>query len=165
MRGNVVNRLIKIVHDSDQIPEAGLSALIDKAAEYTAKREGLLSFDCEVSLFFASKSEIRRLNAAYRGMDNPTDVLSFPMFELPLKEPPLDEAPVLLGDVVISSEIAEEQAKEYGHSKEREVLYLFVHGLLHLLGYEHEGEGTEAMRLAEEEILSLLGLERQQQEK
>jgi len=148
--------MIKIVHDSDHMPEDELSALIDRAAEYTAEREGLTSYNCEVSLFFADEEEMKQLNAMYRGIDSPTDVLSFPMLEISAAE--LSTAPVLLGDVVICREIAKKQAGEYGHSEERELAFLFTHGLLHLLGYDHEDDGADAMRSAEKEILENMGL-------
>ena len=112
---------------------------------------------CSVSVSFAMKNEIQRLNKGYRGVDAPTDVLSFPQFSS------LDEIPaegdILLGDVVICVEVALEQAKEYGHSQERELLYLFTHSILHLLGYDHMNEEEKkVMRKREEQIMSELGM-------
>jgi probable rRNA maturation factor len=86
----------------------------------------------EVSITFVNNKQIRKLNNTYRHIDKPTDVLSFPFdnsFNLPVN---------VLGDVIISTEKAELQAKEYGHSLEREIAFLLVHGILHLLGYDHE---------------------------
>lgn len=102
--------------------------------------------------------EIHALNREYRGKDRATDVLSFPMFEA-------DEmifSPAELGDIVISADTMATQAAEYGHSQSRELAFLFVHGLLHLLGYDHElGEEAEkAMFARQDEIMNLLGLER-----
>jgi len=181
--------VIKIAFDDDQRPEEGLVRSLERAAELAAEREGIADACLEVSLFFAEQDEIRKMNADYRGIDEPTDVLSFPMLEdineassreclgdLPNRLPgksrefsgraePIKStvpviAPQLLGDVVICREIAKKQAGEYGHGEERELVFLFTHGLLHLLGYDHEGEGTdaEAMRAAEKEILAGLGL-------
>ena len=120
-------------------------------------REGIEPGACEASLSYVSAEEIRALNRRFRGKDEATDVLSFPMHE------GIDgiraavsasAAPALLGDVVVCEEVAKRQAEEYGHSEARELAYLSVHGMLHLLGYSH---GTEAerrrMREAEEEIL------------
>ncbi|NHM27341.1 rRNA maturation RNase YbeY [Desulfofundulus sp. TPOSR] len=113
----------------------------------------------EVSLVFVDDEYIHRLNREYRGVDRPTDVLSFALQE----GEPMPEAgeETLLGDVVISLETARRQSEEYGHSFEREVAFLVAHGVLHLLGYDHqtEEEGRE-MREKEEAILARLGLSR-----
>ncbi len=110
----------------------------------------------EVSVILVDNPYIHELNATYRGVDRPTDVLSFALtesaeadeFDLP------EDAPELLGDIFISVEKTVEQAAEYGHSFERELCYLAVHGLLHLVGYDHQTpEATEAMREQEEQIL------------
>lgn len=125
----------------------------------------LLSSDdrVEVSVILASNQEIRALNKEYRGIDAVTDVLSF-WSDL---EP--DEVAMLraggealpLGDIVISTERALEQSAEFGHTVRRELVYLVVHGVLHLLGYDHHQEAQKsAMRQAEERILSSLGLTR-----
>ena len=151
--------MIKIVYDSEQTPEEGLVAFFERVAELAAEREGLTDSDYEVSLLFAEPEEIRRLNEQYRGIDESTDVLSFPMLEASADDsagPSL--ALILLGDVVICGEIAKKQAGEYGHSEERELVFLFTHGLLHLLGYDHEQGGDAAMRAAEKEILDKMGL-------
>lgn len=107
-------------------------------------------------------------NLETRGVDRPTDVLSFPMFELSPGEKPRaewadpDTGKVFLGDMVISLERANEQAEEYGHSLERELCYLTVHSVLHLLGYDHLDEGPmkRQMREREEKILTEMGLDR-----
>ena len=157
-------RVIKIIPDEERVSEDVSAALMERLAELVSKHESLDGFECEVSLSFVGQDEIRRLNALYRSLDAPTDVLSFPMYDgadavravLAEKNP----APVLMGDVIICGEIAEKQAIEYGHSSERETGFLFVHGLLHLFGYDHEGDAlaAEAMRTAEEEILGIAGL-------
>ncbi len=117
----------------------------------------------EVSLTFVDDETIRILNADYRGIDQATDVLSFALDEgledesLDLEE--LKEIPRLLGDIVISLERAYAQSLEYNHSLAREVGYLTVHGLLHLLGYDHIDQADqEKMRALEEKIMATLNL-------
>ena len=117
--------------------------------------------DCEVSVTLTDNKGIHALNKQYRNIDAPTDVLSFPLVEYEnTEEPPVDEA-AMLGDIVISLERAEEQAEEFGHSFEREVAFLTVHSMLHLLGYDHVNseEEDEEMRSRQREIMKALGLE------
>lgn len=120
--------------------------------------------DVEIGLTLVDDEAIAELNEQYRGVAGPTDVLSFPLFtkdELAqiAAEPGLHpERPLLLGDVVISVETARRQAAEYGHSFGRELAFLLVHGVLHLLGYEHDDEASRAeMRAKEEAVLSATG--------
>lgn len=114
---------------------------------------------CEVSLFLTDDQGIQALNLMYRDLDQPTDVLSFPLDQDGM--PTLPDVPTLLGDIVLSVERARDQADEYGHSFERELAFLVVHGVLHLLGYDHEEEDERrAMRSREETILFDLGLRR-----
>lgn len=105
---------------------------------------------------------IRELNNTYRNKDSATDVLSFAMEESTGEEPLFEaEEDVILGDIIISVETAERQAKEYGHSFVREMAFLTTHGMLHLLGYDHEVEEKRTvMREREEQILSLLSISR-----
>ena len=102
--------------------------------------------------------EIAEINEKYRGVARPTDVLSFPMFEA---DEPLCSGSSL-GDLIISADTMKRQAAEYGHSEKRELCFLFVHGLLHLLGYDHEiSEAEEKMQFArQDEVLDLLGITR-----
>ncbi|MDR3072902.1 MAG: rRNA maturation RNase YbeY [Clostridiales Family XIII bacterium] len=123
----------------------------------------------EVSTTFLSRDAIRQLNRKYREKDMATDVLSFPMFATldEIREQVLEakrlSRGVLLGDVVICTEIACEQAEEYGHSVAREVTYLFVHSLLHLLGFDHENEEEKRkMREIEEMVMTILGLSQEE---
>lgn len=111
----------------------------------------------EVSVTLCDGARIRELNRDFRGIDRVTDVLSFPLFE---EEEDLEIIP--LGDIVINMVRADEQAKEYGHSFERELAFLVVHSMLHLLGYDHEeGKAQESEMFAcQEEILSSMGLVR-----
>ncbi len=105
---------------------------------------------CEVSLFFCDNRFIKELNLSYRHLDTATDVLSFPQYEG--KEEVLESRDeiILLGDVVISLEKANEQAEKYGHSPKRELSFLLVHGIMHLLGYNHDNpEAREEMRYKE----------------
>jgi probable rRNA maturation factor len=130
-------------------------------------QQGLISHqkpDAEVSVVLVNDQDIWKLNLEYRGVDRPTDVLSFAMEEdisgtaiiLP------EDAPELLGDIYISVERTIEQAKEYQHPLERELCYLAVHGLLHLLGFDHQAsDDTALMRAAEEQILARFSLGRQ----
>ena len=119
--------------------------------------------DVEVSVILADNPYIQELNAMYRHIDQPTDVLSFAMAESAEEDPfnAPEEAPELLGDIFISMERAVEQAAAYGHSFQRELCFLAVHGLLHLLGFDHqEPEETVRMRQEEERILTEFDLGR-----
>lgn len=110
--------------------------------------------EAEISLVLVNDRQIRDLNESYRGLPAPTDVLSFPMGEGEFRE----LHPHLLGDVVISLETASRQARESGHPLELEVCLLLIHGILHLLGYDHEGSAKKrkAMQTKERELLDLL---------
>ena len=122
----------------------------------------------EVDVLFTDDEGIHQINLEQREVDRPTDVLSFPMFDLQPGEHPTEEDAdpgtglVPLGDMVISWEHVAAQAKEYGHSNRRELAYLVVHSVLHLLGYDHLDEGVEKarMRAREEAILAELGITR-----
>lgn len=145
--------------DGVSLPGSETIEQIKLAAAYCLEAEGLNHENIEVSLTFVDAEEIKQLNAAYRNVDAATDVLSFPQFETPGEIP--KEGYVLLGDVVICMEQALAQAETYGHSAQREILFLFVHSMFHLLGYDHHCEEEQAvMRQAEETILARLGLER-----
>jgi probable rRNA maturation factor len=122
-----------------------------------------VSPQAEVGVVFADDAYIRELNRDYRGIDAATDVLSFALDEG--EEPAVQGGPAeaLLGDIVISLETAERQAAEFGHGLEREMAYLTVHGMLHLVGYDHEEESAKAeMRRQEEKILAALGIVREE---
>ena len=138
-----------------------LKMLIRRAVDATLDYEQYGN-PTEVSVTFTDNAGIRALNKQYRNIDKATDVLSFPLldFEGEPDEPPVDEWIGMLGDIVISLEQAKKQAKEYGHSFEREAAFLCVHSMLHLLGYDHEtGEEDEReMRRRQREILTAMGL-------
>ena len=139
-----------------------LKMLLREAIETTLDFEDFNAV-CEVSVTFTDNEGIRELNKKFREMDKPTDVLSFPLldFEGDCEEPPIDELISNLGDIVISLERAKEQAEEFGHSFKREVAFLTVHSMLHLLGYDHEkGEEEDRdMRARQSEIMKIMGLE------
>ncbi len=124
--------------------------------------------NCEISVMFCDNERIRRLNRNHRNIDRATDVLSFPLFEYDengeIIQDELDFNPngeMILGDIVISLERAEEQAEEYGHSFEREIGFLTVHSMLHLFGYDHmTEEDEEEMFEYQREILEEMGLTR-----
>ena len=112
--------------------------------------------NAEISLSLVDNEEIHQLNNTYRHKDCPTDVLSFPMIE---SDADLDHDIILLGDIIISITKTEEQALEYGHSFERELCYLTIHGMFHLLGYDHiEEEDKRVMRIKEKEVIKNLNL-------
>ena len=138
-----------------------LKMLVRRAIEATLDFEQYGN-TCEVSVTFTDDASIHELNKKFRGVDRPTDVLSFPLFDYEgeSEEPPVDELMGMLGDVVLSLETAARQAEEYGHSFEREVAFLTVHSMLHLLGYDHEtSEADEAdMRQRQRKIMERLGL-------
>ena len=116
----------------------------------------------EISVTFVDNAEIQKLNSQYRSKDMPTDVLSFPLGEGGVYDHNQDTGAALLGDIVISMERAMEQAELYGHPLQREVAFLTVHSMLHLLGYDHEVGGLEAVKMREKEeaVLIQLGLPR-----
>ncbi len=142
-------------------------ALIRRTIRTALAAEGL-TVPCEVDVLLTDDDGIHEINRELRQVDRPTDVLSFPEFELtPGQLPgPEDADPgtglIPLGDMVLSMERVAAQAREYGHSKRRELSYLVTHSVLHLLGYDHLDEGPmkAQMRAREEAIMALLGLER-----
>lgn len=110
----------------------------------------------EISLSLVDNEEIHQLNKEYRGKDSSTDVLSFPMLE---DFDVLSQELILLGDIIISIPKAQEQALEYGHSFERELCYLTIHSMFHLLGYDHmEEEDKQIMREKEKEVIKNLNI-------
>ena len=141
--------------------------LLRRVIPAALEAEGV-SFPCEVDVLFTDDAGIQAINREQRDVDRPTDVLSFPMFDLqPGEHPGKEDADpgtglVPLGDMVISLERAQAQGEEYGHGTRREVAYLAVHSVLHLLGYDHMDEGPQKrqMREREEAILGKLGIGR-----
>ena len=142
-----------------------ISHIITKCIETTLAAENI-TVPCEINVMVTNDKGIHAINLASRQIDRPTDVLSFPMFELEPGNPPEDWEEYLdfetgmcpLGDMCISLERAMLQAKEFGHSVKREVGYLTIHSMLHLLGYDHldEGEMKRQMRAREEAIAAMI---------
>ena len=134
------------------------ASVYEKVEEYiiiTLQQENVL-VPCEISFSLVIPEEIQELNAEYRNIDKETDVLSFPMLEFPEDEDMLTYEtgiPVMLGDIVISTTRAAEQAEAYGHSLEREICYLSVHSVLHLLGYDHLDEDEKRVMRAREKAI------------
>jgi len=134
-----------------------LAKLLKRAVEIVLKGEGIPP-RAEISIVFVDDDQIRTYNAQYRGVDSPTDVLSFPQFE-PGEDYKTEMGDYLLGDIMISLERAAIQAGEFGHSLSRELVYLVVHGLYHLLGYGHDSPAQQKeMRAREKWVLAYLGL-------
>jgi len=147
---------INCVNDQDkiEIPEE-IEEILEQVILGTLNHEKIDKF-CEISILFVDNDKIRELNRDYRDNDKETDVLSFQQYES-IEEINGEGDFILLGDVVISLEKALEQSKEYGHSFIREISYLAVHSILHLLGYDHmENEEKKIMRSKEEAILEKL---------
>ncbi len=120
------------------------------------------STDAEVTVSLVNNTEIKQLNNDYRNINEKTDVLSFPMGDAGQFDINKDSGAAILGDIVISLEKAVEQANRYGHDIQRELAFLTVHGMYHLLGYDHERGGLEATKMREKEEFTLtqLGLPR-----
>lgn len=157
---------ISFLNEQDKVDITDkLKELITLAAKTALDYMGF-DRDAEISVMFTDNEGIRVLNAQHRGIDRATDVLSFPMLEYDddgemFDDPGDIEDELCLGDIVISLERAAEQAEEYGHSFEREVGFLTVHSMLHLLGYDHMTEEEEKEMFGfQKEILAKMGLER-----
>ena len=138
----------------------GTKALVRNACKAVLQTENFTE-SAEINISFVDDESIRQINNEFRNIDKSTDVLSFPMGENGEYDINPENGCKMLGDVVISVEHAVSQAELFGHSNEREIGYLTVHSVLHLLGYDHvdEAEEKKIMRAKEEEALSLLGLE------
>ncbi|SBV95792.1 putative rRNA maturation factor [uncultured Eubacteriales bacterium] len=159
-----------IIESELEADTSGYEALLREVIPAVLAAEEV-TVSCEVDVLFTDDAGIREINADQRSVDAPTDVLSFPMFEFVPGEPPRGETAELdpdtgllpLGDMVLSVERAEAQGAEYGHGARRELAYLAVHSVLHLLGYDHMDDGPQKaqMRAREEEILNALGITRE----
>lgn len=136
---------------------SGLRILIRRACNAALEYEKFEG-NTEVSVIFVDNEEIAKLNEQYRGKPTPTDVLSFPLGENNQYDINQETGAAMLGDIVISMERAMEQAEMYGHSLQREVAFLTVHSMFHLLGYDHEAGGIEAVRMREKEEATLIQL-------
>ena len=158
---------IPITADIEGAADKRTCALVRRTIRTALAAEGI-TLPCEVDVLLTDDEGIHRINLDMRNVDRPTDVLSFPEFDLTPEELPAAEDAdpgtglIPLGDMVLSMERVAAQAEEYGHSRQRELAYLVTHSMLHLLGYDHldEGEMKKQMRGREEAIMALLGLER-----
>ena len=156
---------INLTFDILTIQRPLVSSIIKKCIDTTLAAEGV-TVPCEINVLVTNDKGIHAINLASRQIDRPTDVLSFPMFELEAGNPPEDWEEYLdpetelcpLGDMCISLERAQLQAKDFGHSTRREVGYLTIHSMLHLLGYDHLDEGPQKrqMRAREEAIAAMI---------
>ncbi len=140
---------------------SGIRLLVRRSCN-AALRSEAFAYPVEISVSFVDNEEIAKLNGDYRGKPVETDVLSFPMCENGQYVPDQETGGVAIGDIVISVEKAAEQANKFGHTIQREIAFLTVHSMLHLLGYDHEAGGLQQvhMREKEEQILHQLGLPR-----
>ena len=136
---------------------SGLRFLIRRACNAALEYEKFEG-NTEVSVIFVDNQEIAKLNEQYRNKPTPTDVLSFPLGENNHYDINQETGAAMLGDIVISMGRAMEQAEMYGHSLQREVAFLTVHSMFHLLGYDHEAGGIEAVRMREKEEATLIQL-------
>lgn len=152
--------LISNNQDKIKVP-VGIRLLIRRCCHAVLSYEKFEG-DAEVSVSFVDNNGIHELNLEYRNVDRPTDVLSFPLGDDGVYDINQETGAYLLGDIVISLETALKQAEIYGHSLEREIGFLTVHSMLHLLGYDHETSKLDEriMREKEEAILSQLGVSR-----
>lgn len=156
---------IHIVFEQLSLQKFTISSIIRKCIQATLDAERI-SVLCEINVLVTDDAGIQVINRTSRDLDKPTDVLSFPMFQMEPGNPPMDwvdyqdpaTGMVPLGDMCISLERAISQAQEFGHSTRREVGYLTIHSVLHLLGYDHldEGEQKAQMRAREEAIASTI---------
>lgn len=156
---------INITYDIFTLKKPQVNSIIRRCINETLKAEGI-NVDCEINVLITNDAGIHAVNKASRNIDKPTDVLSFPMFQLEAGNPPTQWDEYLdfetdlcpLGDMCISLERAIAQAKEFGHSPKREVGYLTIHSMLHLLGYDHLDEGPmkKQMRSREEAIAAVI---------
>ena len=156
---------INLTFDILTLQQPFITSVIKKCIDTTLAAENI-TVPCEINVLVTNDKGIHAINLASRQIDRPTDVLSFPMFELEPGNPPEDWEEYLdpgsdhcpLGDMCISLERAQLQAKEFGHSVRREVGYLTIHSMLHLLGYDHLDEGPmkRQMRAREEAIASMI---------
>lgn len=154
---------MKLLINNTTEQEINFDDSLKKVAKEVLKEEEITE-DLEISLTFVDREEIHRLNREYRAVDRPTDVLSFPIYEnkkelLEAVKDPLGFFEPLLGDIVICMDVAKDQAEEFGHSLERELMYLSCHSILHLLGYDHMvEEDKKIMRSKEKIIMKNLGV-------
>ena len=157
-------RKVKVIISNEQKVESiprGIRLLIRRCCHAVLELEGFKD-DAEISVTFVDNNRIHEINKEFRNIDRPTDVLSFPLGEDGVYNTNMATGAKVLGDIVISIPKAMEQALEYNHSLQREIGFLTVHSMLHLLGYDHENGGLEEVRMREKEetVLTKIGLKR-----
>lgn len=159
-----MNEKLRVIIDNQQnvmkIP-TGVRMLVRRCCKAVLANEEF-NESAEISVTFVDDEMIHELNKKHRNIDKSTDVLSFPMGENGEFDTNLDTGAKILGDIIISIEHAFDQAEKYGHTLQREIGFLTVHSLLHLLGYDHENGGLEAVKMREKEeaVLTRIGLKR-----
>lgn len=149
---------INLVFEGNPFQKILIRSIIRTCINQTLRAEKI-TIPCEINVLVTDDAGIQTINKASRNIDKPTDVLSFPMFNLTAGAPPQDWSEYIdpgtglcpLGDMCISLERAVAQAKEYGHSTRREVGYLTIHSMLHLLGYDHMDEGAQKRQMRDRE--------------
>lgn len=166
--GGCLNMLIFLENAQNKINlSEEIENIIKKAIELSLKKENF-NIPSEVSVTLLDNEGIREVNKEHRNIDSPTDVLSFPLVEMHegtiisnVGDYDLDEDTILLGDILVSLEMAQKQADEYQHSIKRELAFLITHGVYHLLGYDHQDEESEKLMIGkQEEVLKEMGLGR-----
>lgn len=160
MKNNFLELYYQNISDNSKYKE-----IISNVVNMCFKIEKLEKLNLYICITLTTPDEIRKVNKEYRDIDKETDVLSFPMFEKGEIDEMVDKQsntiPDTIGDIIISVERVKEQAEEYGHSFERELAYMVVHGFYHLMGYDHmEEEDKKVMRAKEEQVLNLLEIKR-----
>lgn len=162
---------LNLTFDGFCLQKIAVGAIIRKCVEETLQAENITT-PCEINVLVTNNNGIKAINLASRNIDQPTDVLSFPMFQLDAGNPPVNWEGYIdpetglcpLGDMVISLEKAAAQANEFGHSLRREVGYLTIHSILHLLGYDHLDEGPQKAQMREREETIAAGISRMQRD-
>ncbi len=150
---------MKLIFDGNILPQRELLKRMEEGAKLALEHVKLSVDNVEISVSFVSEKEIKSMNREFRQRDSVTDVLSFPQFEN--IDSMSNKKIVVLGDVVICEEKAKKQAIEFNHSYEREIIYLFIHSIFHLLGYDHIKEDDRIkMRTAEDKIMDELDIKR-----
>ncbi|WP_182200544.1 rRNA maturation RNase YbeY [Paraliobacillus salinarum] len=150
-------------HDQTNEVNESYIDMIQRLISFAAQQEKITE-EAEISINFVDNREIQIINRNYRQIDRPTDVISFALEEEGEGEVKIigEDMPLILGDIVISVDMAKEQADEYNHSLERELGFLALHGFLHLLGYDHMNDADEKTMLSrQEELLNAFGLSRE----
>ena len=157
----MIGKVNVVISKNEVKGPTGTSMLVRRCCKAVLEMEGFAD-PAEISVTFVDDDEIRKLNKEFRNIDRSTDVLSFPLGENGVYDVNNSTGAKVLGDIVISVPHAIDQADRYGHTLQREIGFLTVHSMLHLLGYDHVNGGMESVRMREKEenVLTRLGLKR-----